>query len=93
MMGFALLAAGIGFLVSFAQFRAMVLLPSFCILSISLVVFSVTTHLSGWQAASAGIMGTVGLEVGYFLAILERVVRQNSVARAKSSSVSLSRFI
>jgi len=93
MIGFALLAASIGFLLGFARFRVLVLLPAFLVLLISLVLFSVTADLGGWRTAYAGILGTIGLQAGYLLAVLERAVRQNNVASAKSSSFGLSRFI
>jgi hypothetical protein len=98
MIGFMLLAAGVGFLLGFAHFRFTVLLPAFFVLWISVWLFSVTTSLDGWQTSFAGILGTVGLQVGYFVAVLDRFVRQNNTLKAetlkaKSSAFGLSRFL
>ena len=97
MIGFMLLAASVGFLLGFAQFRVTVLLPAFFVLLISVGLFSVTANLDGWQTALAAILGTVVLQVGYFAAVLERFVRQNNTLnaktlRTKSSAFGLSRF-
>jgi hypothetical protein len=97
MIGFMLLAASVGFLLGFAQFRVTVLLPAFFVLLISAGLFSATANLDGWQTALAAILGTVVLQVGYFAAVLERFVRQNNTLKAKtlrtkSSAFGLSRF-
>jgi hypothetical protein len=98
MIGFILLAAGAGFLLGFAQLRVSVLLPAFFVLVISVGLFSVTANLDGWQTSLAAILGTAGLQVGYFVAALERFVRQNNtlkagnILKAKSSAFGLSRF-
>lgn len=98
MIGFMLLAASAGFLLGFAQLRVSVLLPAFFVLLISAGLFSVTANLDGWQTSLAAILGTAGLQVGYFVALLERFVRQNSTLKAnntmkaKSSAFGLSRF-
>jgi hypothetical protein len=98
MIGFMLLAAGAGFLLGFAQLRVSVLLPAFFVLVISVGLFSVTANLDGWQTSLAAILGTAGLQVGYFVALLERFVRQNNTLKAdntlkaKSSAFGLSRF-
>ena len=93
MIGFVLLAASVGFLLGFAQFRVTVVLPALFGLLISVWLFSVTANLDGWQASFAAILGTVALQVGYFAAALERLVRQNNTLRAKSSTFGLSRFL
>jgi hypothetical protein len=93
MIGFMLLAASVGFLLGFARFRVSVLLPAFFVLLISVWLFSVTANLDGWQASFAAILGTVGLQVGYFGAVLERFVRQNNTLKAKPSAFGLSRFL
>ena len=98
MIGFVLLAASVGFLLGFAQFRVTVLLPAFFVLLISVGLFSATANLDGWQTSLAAILGTAGLQVGYFVAVLERFARQNgtlkanSALKAKSSAFGLSRF-
>jgi membrane protein implicated in regulation of membrane protease activity len=93
MIGFMLLAASVGFLLGFAQLRATVLLPAFFVLLISVGLFSVTANLDGWQTLFAAILGTVGLQVGYFVAVLERFLRQDNTLKAKSSAFGLSRFL
>jgi hypothetical protein len=98
MIGFILLAAGAGFLLGFARFRAGVMLPASFVLLIFLWLFSVTADLDGWQTSLAGILGAVGLQVGYFVAVLDRFVRQDDTLRAetmkaKSSAVGMSRFL
>jgi RsiW-degrading membrane proteinase PrsW (M82 family) len=97
MIGFMLLAASVGFLLGFAQFRVTVLLPAFFVLLISVWLFSATANLDGWQTSFAATLGTVVLQVGYFAAVLEKFVRQNDTLkaktlRAKSSAFGLSRF-
>jgi hypothetical protein len=98
MIGFMLLVASAGFLLGFAQLRVSVLLPAFFVLVISVGLFSVTANLDGWQTSLAAILGTAGLQVGYFVAVLERFVRQNNTLKAdntlkaKSSAFGLSRF-
>jgi RsiW-degrading membrane proteinase PrsW (M82 family) len=98
MIGFMLLAASAGFLLGFAQLRVSVLLPAFFVVLISVGLFSATANLDGWQTSLAAILGTAGLQVGYFVAVLERFVRQNNTLkadnalRAKSSAFGLSRF-
>jgi RsiW-degrading membrane proteinase PrsW (M82 family) len=98
MIGFMLLAASAGFLLGFAQLRVSVLLPAFFVLLISVGLFSATANLDGWQTSLAAILGTAGLQVGYFVAVIERFVRQNNTLKAdntlkaKSSAFGLSRF-
>jgi hypothetical protein len=98
MIGFMLLVASAGFLLGCAQLRVSVLLPAFFVLVISVGLFSVTANLDGRQTSLAAILGTAGLQVGYFVAVLERFVRQNNTLKAdntlkaKSSAFGLSRF-
>lgn len=85
MIGFVLLAASVGFLLGFAQFRVTVVLPALFGLLISVWLFAATANLDGWQTSFAAMLGTVGLQVGYFAAVLERFVRQNNTVKAESS--------
>jgi hypothetical protein len=93
MIGFIILAASVGFLLGCARLRVIVLLPAVVVLLISIWLFSGSVDLGGWPAASAGILGTVGLQAGYCLAVLERFVRQNRATNTKPSTFGLSRFI
>jgi hypothetical protein len=93
MIGFALFAATIGFLLGCARLRVIVLLPAVAVLLISIWLFSGAVDLDGRPAAFAGILGTVGLQAGYFLAVLERFVRQDGGTKTGSSAFGLSRFI
>ena len=93
MIGLTLLAISIGFLLGFVQYRVTVLLPAFFVLLIAVGLFPVIIGLDGWRTSFAGILGTVGLQVGYLLAVLGRVVRQNMTVRTKSSAFGMSRFI
>lgn len=85
MIGFVLLAASVGFLLGFAQFRVTVVLPALFGLLISVWLFAAMANLDGWQTSFAAMLGTVGLQVGYFAAVLERFVRQNNTVKAESS--------
>jgi hypothetical protein len=92
-IGFAIIAASVGFLLGCAQLRVIVLLPAVIVLLISIWLFSGPVDLGGRPAALAGILGTVGLQAGYLLAVLERFVRQDGATNTKSSAFGLSRFI
>jgi hypothetical protein len=89
MTGFILFAACIGFLLGFASFRVFVLIPALLLTAFGVWI---GTEGSVWQQSLTGILAGVALQVGYFVALVERRVRKSFALPAKSSTLSPPRF-
>ena len=89
MTGFILLAASVGFLLGFMSFRVFVLIPALLLIGLGVWI---GTDGNVWQQLLTGILDGGALQVGYFVALVERHVRKSFALPAKSSALSSSRF-
>lgn len=94
MIALELLATSIGFLLGLAPQRVSVVLTACFVVLIATGFFSVATSLGGWQMTVTGILGIVGLQVGYLAAIFGKAIsKDRAVDRTKRFAFGISRFI
>ena len=91
MIGLILLATSTGILLGSANFRVAVLVPALAIVWLAVEVVSATLGLGDRGYLSTAVLATVGLQAGYFAALLERSLRRSATVRPKSTAFS-SRF-
>jgi hypothetical protein len=94
MIGLTLLATSIGLLLGFFRYKVTVMLPALFVLLIAVAVFAVVAGLGGWETSVAGILATVGLQLGYAVAVLRSAVRHPGTVAVqnKPSVFGISRF-